>query len=74
MRDARVAELAGQQFNRVSRAQLAELGLSDNALAHRIRTGRLIAVEEGVFALAPVLAHDPWGRWMGATLTAPRTV
>jgi hypothetical protein len=27
-----------------------------------------------VFALAPVLEHDEWGRWMAATLTTPRSV
>jgi uncharacterized protein DUF559 len=31
-------------------------------------------VEEGVFAVAPVLEYDDWGRWMAATLTAPRSV
>src|SRR5258706_1343135 len=30
-----------------------------------------LAGEQGVFAVAPVLDHDPWGKWMGATLTAP---
>jgi hypothetical protein len=74
MRDARVAQLAGRQFNRVSRRQLAGLGLSDAAIAHRLATGRLLAVEEGVFAVAPVLEHDEWGRWMGATLTTPGSV
>jgi hypothetical protein len=74
MRDARVAHLAGEQFNRVSRRQLAELGLGDRAIAHRVAAGRLVIVEEGVLALAPVLEHDEWGRWMGATLTAPGTV
>lgn len=33
----------------------------------------LVAVEEGVYAVAPVLGHDPWGIWMGATLTAAET-
>ena len=33
----------------------------------------LVAVEEGVYAVAPVLGHDPWGSWMGATLTAAET-
>lgn len=71
MRDARIAELAAAQFNRVSRAQLAALGLTGHAVAHRVAAGRLLIVEQGVFALPPVLAHDDWGRWMGATLTAP---
>ena len=73
MRDVQIAELAGAQFNRVSRAQLAALGFSADAVAHRVAAGRLVIVEQGVFALPPVLAHDDWGRWMGATLTAPGT-
>jgi hypothetical protein len=69
-----MAKLAGRQFNRVSRLQLVELGLSDAAIAHRVAAGRLVAVEQGVFAFAPVLEHDDWGRWMGATLSAPGTI
>ena len=74
MKDARLAELAGRQYNRVSRRQLRELGLSDAAIAHRLANRRLVSVEEGVFAIAPVLDHDERGKWMGATLTAPATV
>lgn len=74
MRDVRVVELAGAQFNRVSRRQLLGLGLSDDAIAHRTAAGRFVIVEEGVLAIAPVLEHDEWGRWMGATLTSPGTV
>jgi hypothetical protein len=74
MRDVRVEELAARQFNRVSRLQLYELGLSDRAIDGRLASGRLVGVEQGVFALPPVLEHDDWGRWMGATLTAPATV
>jgi len=66
-----VAELAGRQFNRISRAQLEGLGLSEPAIAHRVASGRLVIVEQGVFAVAPALEHDEWGLWMGATLTAP---
>jgi Protein of unknown function (DUF559) len=71
VRDVHIRELAQRQFNRVSRAQLLELGLSHHAIAHRVSSGELAAVEEGVYAFAPVIGHDSWGRWMGATLTAP---
>jgi hypothetical protein len=73
MWDVQMAELAGRQFNRVSRRQLRALGLSDEAIKHGVAVGRLVAVEQAVFAIAPVL-DDEWGRWMGATLTAPGTV
>jgi hypothetical protein len=69
-----VARLAGAQFNRVSRGQLAGLGLSAAAIAHGLAAGRLVRVEQGVFAMPPVLGHDDWGLWMGATLTALGTV
>src|SRR3954467_8077660 len=74
MRDVLVAELAGRQFNRVSREQLRDLGLTEREIVHRVAAGRLVIVEEGVLAVAPVLEHDDWGRWMGATLTAPGSV
>jgi hypothetical protein len=74
MWDVRVAKLAGAQFNRVSRGQLEELGFSAAAIAHALSANRLVRAEEGVFALPPVLKHDLWGLWMGATLTAPGTV
>jgi very-short-patch-repair endonuclease len=48
--------------------------MSEMAIEHRLRAGRLAAVEEGVFAICPVDEESDWGRWMGATLTAPWTV
>jgi predicted transcriptional regulator of viral defense system len=72
--DVGVVELAGRQFNRISRQQLIDLGVSDSSIRYGVRTGRLVRVEEGVFAIAPVLDHDDWGRWMGATLTAVGSV
>src|SRR3954470_1500150 len=74
MRDVRVQELAGSQFNRVSRAQLLCLGLSQRGIAHQLATRGLVAVEQGVFAIPPVLEHDDWGRWMGAPPPPPGTV
>ena len=73
MRDARIAQLAGRQFNRVSRRQLLSLGFSESAILRRVAGGTLVAVEEGVFAVAPLL-DDDWGRWMAATLTAPGSI
>lgn len=74
MLDTQIAELAGEQFNRVARRQLLDLGATTSAIQRRVAAGRLVAVEEGVYAVAPVLEHDDWGRWMGATLTAPGSV
>ena len=34
----------------------------------------LVAVESGVYAVAPLATGDQWGRWMGATLTAEGTL
>ena len=69
MGDARVVKLAGSQFNRISRAQLRASGLSQATIQRRVASGRLVRVEHGVLAIAPSLEHDPWGRWMAATLT-----
>ena len=55
MRDVRISQLAGRQFNRISRRQLLKLGLSDEAITYRLARGRLVQVEPGVFGLAPVL-------------------
>jgi hypothetical protein len=74
MRDGRIAELAGRQFNRVARCQLKELGFSDAGIDHHVAANQLVVVEQGVYAVAPALQHDEWGSWMGSTLTAPGSV
>ena len=74
MSDLLVSRVAGRQFNRISRAQLREAGLGADAIKHRVASGRLVIVEQGVFAVAPALDHDPWGRWMAAVLTHPGSV
>jgi len=70
--DEEIYALAARQFNRVSRAQLKELGMSDKAIRHRLSSGQIVRVEDGVYALPPVL-DDNRGKWIGATLTAPET-
>jgi predicted transcriptional regulator of viral defense system len=74
VKDVRVAELAARQHNRISRAQLEQLGLSETAIRHRLGRGRLNLVEPGVYAVAPVSPQDEWGRWMAAVLTHPPSV
>jgi hypothetical protein len=66
-------ELAATQFNRVSRSQLLGLGYNDRTLERWVAAGQFVAQEEGVYAVAPLLEHDEWGKWMGATLTAPES-
>jgi very-short-patch-repair endonuclease len=52
----------------VARRQLLELGLGSEAIAHRIRKGRLHPVRRGVYAVGrPQLTRH--GRWMAAVLS-----
>lgn len=74
MRDVRIAERAGAQFNRISLTQLRELGVSEEALRHRLDQGRMVRVERNVFAVAPVDPENDWGKWMAATLGHPGSV
>jgi hypothetical protein len=73
VRHVQIAELARNQFNRISRAQLRQLGLTEQAIDYRVASGRLAIVERGVLGIPPVL-EDEWGHWMAATLTAPGSV
>ncbi len=65
--DHRIAALAASQFGVVERGQLRALGLSDPAIARRIRAGRLHRLRRGVYAVGhPVLGQH--GRWLAAVL------
>lgn len=52
-----MADLAARQHGNVTRNQLVAIGLNDNAIAHRLATGRLYRVHRGVYAVgrAPVV-------------------
>jgi hypothetical protein len=58
--DRSVAALAGRQHGYVTRPQLLALGLGAHSIKHRVATGRLIPVYNGVYAVghAPVAAID----------------
>jgi very-short-patch-repair endonuclease len=56
--DALIARLATDQDGVVARAQLAALGLSRGATEHRLRTGRLIPLYRGVYAVGHTALTD----------------
>lgn len=59
--------LARRQHGVISRTQLLELGLSQGAIRHRLRSGRLHPVQRGVYAVGrPEI--DQLGHWMAAVL------
>jgi very-short-patch-repair endonuclease len=62
-----VWRIAATQHGVVARRQLLELGLSAQAIQHRIEKGRLHRIERGVYAVGrPELSRR--GRWMAAAL------
>ena len=73
MSDVRLIELAARQHRCVARRQLLALGYSHDAIAHRLAERRLVAVFDGVYAVAPA-GDDPRTWWMAATLTTPGSV
>src|SRR5947209_12573107 len=58
--DEAIARLARRQRGNVTRRQLLDLGLAPGAIQHRIRTGRLIPLYAGVYAVGhlPVTPED----------------
>ena len=67
--DTLIACLAGAQHGVVARRQLRALGLSDDAIDHRLACGRLHAVHRGVFAVGHRrLTRE--GAWTAAVLAA----
>jgi very-short-patch-repair endonuclease len=65
-RERLMAALATRQHGIVTRAQLAKLGFSESAIDRRIRTGRLIVLHPGVFAVGHA-ALSTRGHWLAAT-------
>jgi very-short-patch-repair endonuclease len=65
-------ELQRRQHGVVSRGQLLHLGLSSDAIVHRIATARLHPVAHGVYAVGrPELSQH--GRWSAAVLSCGPT-
>ncbi len=62
-----IANLARCQRGRVGRAQLLAVGITPDAIKHRVRSGRLITEHEGVYAVG-YRTNDQLGRWTSALL------
>jgi very-short-patch-repair endonuclease len=65
-RGQRLMNLAARQHGVISRDQLRRLGMSDSAIAHAIRVGKLHRVFRGTFALTPQISRR--GRLSAAVL------
>jgi very-short-patch-repair endonuclease len=67
IRAARTWRLVRKQHGVVTRAQLLDLGFSDDAIRHRLNAGRLHRLIRGVYAVGrPEVGRR--GRWMAAVL------
>lgn len=67
-RERAVAAIAAHQHDVIAWRQLRALGIGRGAIRHRLATGRLHAVQLGVYAVgSPRLAGR--GRWMAAVLS-----
>jgi len=65
-------ELVRNQHGVISRAQLLDLGLSSEAVVHRVSTGRLHPVARGIYAVGrPELSRR--GHWLVAVLSCGPT-
>src|SRR4051794_35211666 len=67
--DLRIADLARDQHGVVSRRNLYEIGLTRDAIRHRLAGGRLHRLYWGVYAVGhTVLTRE--GHWIAAVLAA----
>ncbi len=65
--DHDIARLAERRHGIVSRAQLRDLGLGEDAIDTRLRSGRLCRLYRGVYAVGHGLVPRE-GRWLAATM------
>jgi len=65
--DVAIARLASSQHGVISAAQLLVLGLTRQATAQRVRSGRLHRIHRGVYAVGHARLSNE-GRWMAAVL------
>jgi Transcriptional regulator, AbiEi antitoxin/Protein of unknown function (DUF559) len=66
--DRVIGRLAGRQYGVVSRAQLLELGLGEDAIDARLSSGRLYRLHRGIYAVGHMIVPRE-GRWLAAVLS-----
>jgi len=67
--DEAIAAIAAKQHGVLSRTQLLDLGVGQDAIKHRIALGRLHRMHRGVYAVGHrALRREAW--WMAAVLAA----
>lgn len=67
-RERVILALAERQHGVLARRQLLEIGLSRNAISHRVAVGRMHRVYHGVYLISPPGLLGPRGRWLAAVL------
>jgi len=66
--DGPLWEIVGEQHGVITRGQLLELGIGPSAVAWRLQSGRLHAIQRGVYAVGrPDLSRH--GRWTAAVMS-----
>ncbi|HYH52804.1 MAG TPA: DUF559 domain-containing protein [Solirubrobacterales bacterium] len=67
--DQAIARLAQRQYGVVGRQQLLALGVGEDAIQHRITTGRLHLLHKGAYAVGHRVVSRQ-GRWLAAVLAS----
>jgi very-short-patch-repair endonuclease len=70
--DAAIAEVAREQYGVVSRRQLLELGVGEDAIQHRLAIGRLHLLHHGVYSVGHQVVPRE-GLWLGAVFAVGKS-
>jgi Protein of unknown function (DUF559)/Transcriptional regulator, AbiEi antitoxin len=72
--DHMIAAIADRQGGVIARGQLARLALSDSAIDHRVRAGRLHVMHRGVYSVGHRVVGAGGRRWAAVLASGPGAV